>query len=171
MGPVGSKRYVTAVCHNFEIEADEEKTKHVICSLRIVEGPETGRDLVWRGYLTEKAAPYTLQALKAMGWHGSKLSRAMQEGLGSLKVNVRLVVEEYNGKISEKADRVYEPKAKSFVKTPVDAATASSFDALFEAIAANVEGPANADANKAPPLPPRAESTTAAPKADDEIPF
>jgi hypothetical protein len=155
-----------------EVETDPEKTGHVLCSLRIVEGPESGRDIYWRGYLTEKAAPYTMQALKSMGWRGTKLSRAMEDGLGSLKVNVRLVVEEYNGKVDEKADRVYEPKARSLVKAPLDAATARSFDALFESVAASAEGPANADANKAPPLPPRAESASVAAKpVDDEIPF
>lgn len=153
MSAIGSKRYVTAQLFDFQLDAGGGEGKpHCIMSLRVVDGPDAGLNLTTRGYLTEKAAPITMDQLRALGWTGTKLSKAMSEGLGSRKATVRLTMEEYNGKVREKVTGIYAPKSFG-PKNPIESDALASFDALFEDVAASSEVPALTDAAKAGELP------------------
>jgi hypothetical protein len=160
MGPIGSKRYLSVVCYDMQLDGGEEgKSAYANLSLRVVEGPETGRNLWKKCYLSEKARDISIKQLRALGWTGTKLSKAMSEGLGTRKASAMLLVKQGDdGKIREEVNGIYEPKAFT-PKNPVDNTSLDAFDALFEdaasAIAAETELSA---ANKAPPLPPAANN-------------
>lgn len=159
---VGNKRYVDVVCFDMSLDSggSEGGKPKVILSLRIVDGPEAGVNLTSYHYLTEAAAPYTMKALKCLGWTGTKLSKAMAEGLGTRKAQAQLKVEEYQGKVSERVAGIFEIKARG-PKNPIDADSLDQFDALFEDVAASAEGPGPlCEANKAPPLPPAVRGVT-----------
>lgn len=166
MGPLGSKRYVTAVCFDLQLDdgGDEGGKPFANLSMRVVEGPDTGRNLYKRCYLTEAAAPITFKQLRALGWTGTKLSKAMADGLGTRKATVRLTVEEYKGKLTENVSGIYEPKPRG-TKNPVDATSLDAFDALFEDTAAGITAEFDlSDVNKAPPLPAAVAATNGTPK-------
>jgi hypothetical protein len=178
MGPIGSHKYVNAVAYDMQLDNGGEGSPHVIVSMRVVDGPETGRNLTYRGYLTPckpgkkmGAIDVTMQNLRALGWTGTKISKAMAEGLGTVKANVRLTVEEYEGKISEKVTGIYTPKVFG-PKNPVDTDNIAAFDALFEDAAAGYEAVAVTEANKAPAtLPPAVKYTPAPAKTAEPDPF
>lgn len=156
MGPIGSKRYVNVGCFDMQIDngGDEGGKPHVILSLRVLDGDDIGTNITSRHYLSPAAAPYTMKALKALGWTGTKISKAMAEGLGTRKAVAQLKVEEYKGKISEKVSGIYEFKARG-PKNPIDESNLDAFDALFEDVAASAEGPESAlsEVNKVTELP------------------
>lgn len=155
MGPVGSKRYENVACYDMQLDQGEEgKAAKAILSLRVLDGDNIGQNLTSYHYLSSAAAPYTMKALKALGWTGTKLSQAMAEGLGTRKAVACLKVSEYNGKISEKVDGIFEFKARG-PKNPVDESNIDAFDAMFEDIAACAEAPETAlsEVNKVTELP------------------
>lgn len=180
LGPIGSKRYVNAVCYDLQIDNGGEGSPHVIMSLRVVDGEEAGRNLTARGYLTPckpgktvGALDITMKQLRALGWTGTKLSKAMQEGLGSRKASVRLEIEESKGKLYENVTGIFEPKTFG-PQNPVDADNIAAFDALFEDAAAGVEVTALHEANKAPAVLPAAvkySAPTSKPATTDFEPF
>jgi hypothetical protein len=170
MGPVGSKRYVTVVCYDMQLDDGGGESKPFAnLSLRVVEGPETGRNIYKRCYLSEAAAPISMKQLRALGWTGNKLSKAMSEGLGTRKANALLIVKDLKGKLVEDVKGIYEPTPRT-TKNPVDSTSLEAFDALFEDVAAGVEAETPAsDLNAAPPLPPAVSKTngaSTAPKAN-----
>ncbi len=172
MNPIGSKRYETVVCYDMQLDnGGDGGNPKVILSLRVVEGDNVGENFTSYHFLTEKAAPYTMKALKALGWTGTKISKAMSEGLGTRKASAKLIVQEYKGKVSEKVDGIYEPKVFG-PKNPIEANDLDAFDALFEGIAATAEGPTlNIDIVKAPTTLPaaRAKVTTTAKVNPNEL--
>lgn len=174
MGPENSKRYVEVVCYDMSLDngGEEGGKPKVILSLRVVDGPDTGVNLTSYHYLTEAAAPYTMKALKALGWTGTKLSKAMADGLGSRKAQAQLKVETYEGKTREKVAGIFEIKARG-PKNPVEASDLDNFDALFEDIAASSEGPSTplTNANIAPPLPPAVKRNAVAQPTTEPDPF
>jgi hypothetical protein len=129
------------------------KTPCAILSLRVVDGPNTGTNLTSRHYLSEKAAPYALKALRALGWTGTKISKAMQEGLGTMKATAQLKNETYEGKTREKVTGIFPIKAFG-PKNPIEASDLDSFDALFEGVAETVECVPLTEGSKAGELPP-----------------
>ena len=161
----GNKRYVTVQAYDMQLDNGGEGTPHTIVSLRIVDGPDAGINLTWRGYLSEKAAPFTMKGLRALGWTGNKLSKAMAEGLGTRKATACLKMDEYKGKLTEKVDGIFEPKAFG-PKNPVDETSLDAFDALFEDVAAGVEVTQVTERTKAGERPP-AVSKKSAPKAEN----
>jgi hypothetical protein len=171
MNPIGSKRYVDVVAYDMQLDnGGEGGSPKAIVSLRVVAGDDTGRNLTWYGYLTEKAAPYTMKSLKALGWQGTKLSRAMAEGLGSVRASAKLVVEEYNGKVREKVDGIFPAKVFG-AKNPVDASSLDAFDALFEDAAAATENIDVVPGNAAPELPAARTISKAAPENPNSLGF
>ena len=173
MGPIGSKRYCDVVCYDMSLDDGGEGGKpKVILSLRVVDGPDTGVNLTSYHYLSPAAAPYTMKALKALGWTGTKLSKAMAEGLGTRKAQAQLKVEEYNGKVNEKVAGIFEIKARG-PKNPIEASDLDNFDALFEDVAASAEGPTTplTEANAAPPLPPAVKRSSTPVVQSEPDPF
>jgi hypothetical protein len=176
MGPIGSKRYVTAVCYDMMMDGGGEKTPHVILSLRVVEGEETGRNLIARCYLSAckpgkkmGAIDITRKQLRALGWTGTQLSKAMAEGLGTRKADVCLTVEEYNGKLSEKVTDIREPRVFA-PKNPVETSDIAAFDALFaDAFSDGADLPPLTEANRAPAvLPPAIDYRPPTPVAEPD---
>ncbi len=163
MGPIGSKRYVTTVCYDMQPDNGGEGGKpYVLLSLRVVEGPDTGRNLIKRGYLSPSARDITIKQLRALGWTGTKLSKAMAEGLGTRKASVRLKVTEYNGKIREEVDGIYEPKPRG-TKNPIDDTGLDAFDALFEDAAGSITADMElGELNRAPSTLPAAVASNGA---------
>jgi hypothetical protein len=85
----------------------------------------------------------------------------MSEGLGTLKADAKLIVEE--GYDKEKVDGIYPAKVFG-PKNPVDEVSLDAFDTLFEDAAKSselVQGP------KAGALPPAISKKAAGPKAEN----
>ncbi len=64
-----------------------EKAPSVSVTLRVVEGPSTGKDIFWYGSLHENAQEFTAKALRAMGWTSNDITTL--DGLGDIKVTVQ----------------------------------------------------------------------------------
>jgi hypothetical protein len=160
-----AKRYVNVVCYDYQVDSGAGTGKpFVLFSLRVVDGPEAGTDFRERGYLTDKAAPYTFRSMRALGWTGTKPSRAMSDGLGTRKAQARIEPEEYNGKVRDRVTGIFELKPRG-TKNPVSAENIDAFDALFEDVAAGVAGCESelSDFNKAPATLPEAAPAAASP--------
>jgi hypothetical protein len=164
MGPIGSKRYVNVVCFDAPIDTGggEGKSPYIALALRVVDGDDVGRNFTKRGYLSEKASPITFSQMRALGWTGTKISKAMSEGLGSRKASAMLVVKQLdNGKIIEEVVGIYEPKEfKRTTDNPVTEDNLDAFDALFADAAGAVEVTPLKDNLVAPPLPPSRRAGT-----------
>lgn len=64
-----------------------EKAPQVAVVLRVVDGPNTGKDIPWYGSLHENSQEYTFAALRAMGWTCNDVT--VLDGLGSTKVAIQ----------------------------------------------------------------------------------
>lgn len=129
---------------SFELyDADETKgtAPQIGVKLRVIDGPDAGKEIFWYGSLHENAQQYTAEALRAMGWSCNDIT--VLEGLGSLKVHAVEKITEYKGK----------PQTKWMifpVKTPrptLEADSKASFGARFKALAASVAPVARTEAN------------------------
>ncbi len=152
---------------SFEIyDADPDKgtAEQIGVTLRVLEGPETGKEIYWYGSLHENAQQYTVEALRAMGWTCNDLGTLT--GLGSLKVIAVEKIEEWKGK--KRTKYMVFP-----VKTPkptLEADAKASFGARFKALAASCGPLTRTDANAGvdPALIPAAlPKNGAAPAAGD----
>lgn len=88
-----------------EAHLDQSKkgTDYIAVALKLdVDG--VPNELVWYGYLTEKTAPRTMKALRAMGWTGDNIETAESSNGSSLPTKVEAVVEldAYEGKVRPK---------------------------------------------------------------------
>ena len=86
-----------------EAHLDQSKrgTDYIAVALKLDSVPD---ELVWYGYLTEKTAPRTMKALRAMGWTGDDIETAESSDGSSLPTKVEAVVEldAYEGKVRPK---------------------------------------------------------------------
>ena len=86
-----------------EAHLDQSKkgTDYIAVALKLDGVPN---ELVWYGYLTEKTAPRTMKALRAMGWTGDNIETAESSNGSSLPTKVEAVVEldAYEGKVRPK---------------------------------------------------------------------
>jgi hypothetical protein len=165
-----SKRYVPVVCVDCQIDAGGEGKPFALLTLRVVDGPDAGRTLYKRAYLSEKALEVSIKHLRALGWTGTKISKAMAEGLGSLKADAQLVMREYpegSGKMKEEVNAIYPPKTFK-TGNPVDTDNLAAFDALFADAAASIENTPATEANKAPAVLPAAVKGKPAPVITSE---
>ena len=89
----------------FDIDpGDEKKAPSIFGKLLVVDGPDAGRQLPWRGSLAElkpgskmAAQEITFKQLRSMGWQDNDIVKLT--GLGSTKVEVTETMDEYNGKV------------------------------------------------------------------------
>ncbi len=157
-------RYVTVVAT--DLQPDNGPKPFVTVSLRIVEGPDAGVNLSRRFYLTEAALDYSLKQLRALGWNGKELSKAMQNGLGTLKAEATMEYVERNGKTYEDVgwiNPIGQRTSKPSSGTPVGEADLAAFDALFADAAAAIPAIQRTAENAAPGELPAAKRAT--PKA------
>lgn len=70
----------------------------VLC--RVVEGPATGKDLMWYGSLHENAQEITAKTLRSMGWTSNDITTL--DGLGSLKFTAQGTENVFNGKSTQR---------------------------------------------------------------------
>jgi hypothetical protein len=93
-------------------------------------GPEAGKEIVWKGYTTEKARRRTLETLNDVfgtDWTFAGLITNKVQWAGTL-VSVSVKAEEYNGETRYKAQWL-NPAQK-----PVEASTVDSLDRALAAI-------------------------------------
>ncbi len=95
------------------------------------EGGPTGERIAWYGTFTDAAYPYTLKALRTMGWKGDDISDlSMMPGT---QVSVVLENDSYNGKTRLKVKFVNPPGGGAILKEQMDANAAKSFAARMKA--------------------------------------
>lgn len=136
---------------------------------------DTGDIVDHKGWLTERAAEYTIKTLRAFGWTGTDLAsiQAGKDGLGSLLVTLQVEYEEYKGKSSIKTSIF---AARNF--TPAPQKTKLELGRRFLQLAKDapkIEGPSVSEfkkrdkpANGAPPAAPRDAYDDV---SDDQMPF
>jgi hypothetical protein len=123
----------TAQAISFEIyEAEDNKAPSIGVKLRVVEGPDAGKEIFYYGSLHENAQQYTVEALRSMGWSCNDITTLT--GLGSLKVIAVEKTEEWKGKTRTKW-MVFPVKTP---KPTLEADSKSSFANRFKALAASV---------------------------------
>jgi hypothetical protein len=106
--------------------------------------------------------------MRALGWTGTKVSKALQEGLGSMKANAQLKTEVWEGKAREKVNGIFPLKERRLtIDNPIEASDIDAFDALFEGAAETVECVPLTDAAKAGELPATVKKTAPATNPND----
>ena len=166
---MSNKRYVDVVCIDYALDNGGEGTPFVELTLKCLTGEDTGRTIRTRRYLSDKATQFTMDSLRALGWTGTKLSKAMSEGLGTLKASAVIVPElGKNGKMYDNVKYINPIKPRG-TSSPVDAGALEAFDALFEDAAANIAPLAANGMNKAPEKLP--EPPVATPPVDRSIDY
>ena len=137
-------------------EADEKKAAQIGVKLRVIEGPDTGREIFWYGSLHENAQQYTAQTLRDLGWSCNDI--ATLTGLGTTKVWAVQKDEEYKGKIKTRF-MVFPMKS---AKATLADADKGSFAKQYKALALSVPAAALTDDNRAPAVIPEPAATNGA---------
>lgn len=99
----------------------------------VFELTETDGRITWFGSLTEKAAPYTMKAMRAMGWDNDDVTNAT--GLAGYEVELVIAREEYNGELRSKVQFVNKPGVGGLRPTQLDEAAKRAFAARMKAAA------------------------------------
>ena len=167
-----ARKYFDVKGVHYEVDGGSADSKpNVNIKMVVTRGPDAGRDLWYRGYLTEAAAEYTLKALKALGWIGPELDN--KEGFGSILATAvedddTWTTPEGEERTSRKVKFIneYKPRAlKAKNEAPKD------FLKQFRALAKSIAGPEHRV-----PAPAVVEAPTPDPdpnngRETDEIPF
>jgi hypothetical protein len=158
-------------------ESKNTGTPQVI--VKFATSTEGGQDEIW-GYfaLTDKAAQYTVEKVRAMGFTGNDIEQ-LNDGqccVGN-PCSVTVEHEEYNGKVRAKVAFVNPPgdgEAREIKRSKAAGAKARMFNALLHktpcSAMPNVETPAPSQrkpTNQNPPIPPEGADDVPA----DDIPF
>lgn len=96
----------------------------------VSDGPEAGKEIVWKGYLTERARKRTLETLNdvfGVGWTFAALFTGKVSWAGT-QLSVSVKGEEYNGEMRYKAQWL------NPVQKKVEASTVDSLDRALAAI-------------------------------------
>lgn len=138
-------------CFDMTLDAGTDtKGPCVILSLRVVDGPFAGQDYTKYASLNGGALEYTMKSLRALGWQGENISKALQEGLGSTKA-VGSFYEKAGQDGKTRTELMIYPIGASAAKNPVE--DINRFDALFADAAKLVPAVSVTEANKAVALP------------------
>jgi len=158
-------------------ESKHSGTPQVIVKFSTV--TPSGHDSIW-GYfpLTERAAQYTVDKLRAMGFTGNNIEE-INDGqcMRGNGCSITVTHEKYNGKLYPRVQFVNaagERQAREIKRSKAAAAKARMFNALLHKTPSKAMPPVN-DA-KAPPRPAKAPATPTlendrAVPQDDDIPF
>jgi hypothetical protein len=134
------------------------------------EGDQHRKEIVWRGYLSEKAKPRTVEALiKAFDWDGDWDDL---DSFAGIEVIIVTEAEEWNGEQRIKAkwlNRLTD-KAKQEVADRI-LSRMKEEDGQYQTTAAPAKAPSKADAAKAKAMSSKAASKDEEELADDDIPF
>ncbi len=77
----------------------EKETPFILIYFTILSGPYEGRSVRYRGFLTSAALPYTLDALRAMGFKGNDISDL--SGIGSVESSITIKHESWENENGE----------------------------------------------------------------------
>lgn len=131
---------------SFEFIEKEGKEPSIGVKLRVVEGPDTGKDIFEYLNLNGGAAEISMKTLRSLGWTCNDIT--VLEGLGSTKVIVKGKGNEYNGKLYQKWS-IWPMRVQRELAADVKA----SFAERFRALAASAEVTRVVTENAAGPLP------------------
>lgn len=113
-----------------EYGLSDNGTDQIAVEVEIFEGPQSlGTRLVYLAF-TDKAAPYAIDKLRALGFNGTTLADLV--GLGSKTARCAVKTEEYMGKVTQKVD-VFGERGPAF-KTPMGADGQRKFAARFNGL-------------------------------------
>ncbi len=130
-------------------KSKEKGTPFVGVLFKIVEGPHEGETLKWDGWLTDKTAERTIEALQICGWKGddlSELSKGMN-GVDGNEVTLVVEMETFDGREYPRVKWVNRSGSRKLQGTTMDVAEAAAFGARFKglAMATRAKGHAPAD--------------------------
>ena len=95
-------------------QSTQKGTEYIGVTFEIRDPELEGEQIEWQGWLSEKALPYTVQALQNAGWKGDDIENCMRDGLGSVDCELMIEWEEYRNKYRAKVKFVNKPA------TPLD---------------------------------------------------
>jgi hypothetical protein len=102
-------------------------TRQVAVTFKVLEGPDEGRNITWRGYFKEGGDhSKTIEQLMIAGWDGEDITT--MDGLGSCDVVLNIADEEYKGDLYSRVKWVNEPGSGGpTVKNPMNAEEMAMF--------------------------------------------
>jgi hypothetical protein len=162
--------YLTGVAVSSKLlDAEGDAHPTMVVTLRVTEGDRAGEEMPYYGSFHPKAAEYTIDALRNMGWRGSDITAQPLEGLGTVQCVIGEYQDEYKGRKSTK----YTVFQKAGKKEEMTDEKRAAFAEKFKALAASKAPVAVTEANKAPEKLPEAKVATAKPmaSANDSLPF
>lgn len=79
-------------------------TYQLAVNLQVQEGEHKDKCIIWFGYLSENALPYTVEAMTALGWSGDDVTDL--KGITANEVQIVVDSEEYEGRTRSKVQYV-----------------------------------------------------------------
>lgn len=134
------------------------------------DGNPTGERIGWYGTFTDKAAPWTIKALRTMGWKGDDLSDL--ESIKGTPVSIVVKAEEHKGKMYPKVQFVNPPGGGALLKDQMTPEAAKSFAERMKSKVRLADAANGAPRNNGAPKP-RTATLSPEPPYDntDDIPF
>lgn len=87
-------------------KSSKKDTPCVEVECQIVGGDDDGAVGIWQGWLTPAAMPFTVKALRCMGWQGDDLSELST--VGSKEFDITVGEEEYNDRVRSRIQFINE---------------------------------------------------------------
>lgn len=141
-GIAGSEQYGTTSNGNDQIVVD-------LTLLADADGREVGEQVSVFLVFSDKAAPFSIERLRALGWTGTDLSQL--DGIDRQEVQVQVKYEEYRGEQKMKVE-ILTGGGRVALKNQLDASGKKAFAAKFADLAKATAGPATAKASGSGPM-------------------
>ena len=111
----------------------QNSTPQVIVQFEIIEHETTaGRRIFWFGFLSDKAAEYTLKNLRTCGFVGDDLASVLTQPINNI-VQLSIEHQEYDGKASARVAFINSPYAGIKIAKPMVGADLARFAATLKA--------------------------------------
>ena len=133
-----------AIAGSEQYGATKNGTEQIIIDLDL---PSIGRQLSTVLFFSDKAAPYSLERLRACGWHGDDVTQLA--GIDANAVPVAVRYEMYDGKEQMKVE-IITGGGRIKLETPMDAAAKRAFGASIKALIRSGAAPAGTRAAARP---------------------
>jgi hypothetical protein len=150
----------SAVVQDVWLGVSRGGTDYIAVRFATSPGELNGGEITWYGYLSEKAAPYTLKNLRTLGWQGTMIGELdKRPELIPSPVDIVCEEEEYQGTTSTRVRWINRPRA------PRSAGGQADISKRLEALAK-----ASLAESAKPKAPPPGRHRTIA-DGDDDLPY
>ncbi len=131
---------------------NEKETVTANVALEILEGPDTGQRITYRGLVTAKSMPYVTKDLKAVGWKGRSFG-TLAADVESTHATTTIEIQHRQTKDGNRTFPIVRSMGEGNAKKPDVPATANDItnaDMLLESLGLNEQEPMAADDDSIP---------------------